>query len=166
MDETLLAGAYEFFLHYYRDHKLDFTYAYDGVLEALAALRDLHDAPGGPPRVMAVLTNKPVRPARDICEAWAWRLLSPHLRGRQLPGQEARPGGPARPDGGGRRAAGRDGDDRRQPGGRVDGAQRRSVVGRLHFGFGRKPCLPPSLTFSSTGREWTAALTPRKSMRI
>ena len=33
--------AYEFFLDYYRAHKLDFTYAYDGVLEALAALRQL-----------------------------------------------------------------------------------------------------------------------------
>jgi phosphoglycolate phosphatase len=68
VDETLLAGAYAFFLQYYREHKLDFTYAYDGVLEALAALRDLHDTHGGPPRTMAVLTNKPVRPARGICE--------------------------------------------------------------------------------------------------
>ena len=32
VDETLLAGAYAFFLQYYREHKLDFTYAYDGVL--------------------------------------------------------------------------------------------------------------------------------------
>jgi phosphoglycolate phosphatase len=68
VDEALLAGAYAFFLQYYREHKLDFTYAYDGVLEALAALRDLHDTHGGPPRTMAVLTNKPVRPARGICE--------------------------------------------------------------------------------------------------
>src|SRR5579863_3555030 len=68
VDEQLLAGAYAFFLQYYREHKLDFTYAYDGVLEALAALRDLHDTHGGPPRIMAVLTNKPVRPARGICE--------------------------------------------------------------------------------------------------
>jgi phosphoglycolate phosphatase len=48
---------------------LDFTYAYEGVLQALAALRVLHDLPGGTARAMAVLTNKPVRPARDICEA-------------------------------------------------------------------------------------------------
>jgi phosphoglycolate phosphatase len=68
VDESVLAEAYAFFLKYYREHKLDFTYAYDGVLETLAALRDLHDAPGGTPRVMAVLTNKPVRPARGICE--------------------------------------------------------------------------------------------------
>jgi phosphoglycolate phosphatase len=60
--------AYQFFLQYYREHKLDFTYAYEGVLEALKALHELHDAPSGPSRVMAVLTNKPVRPARGICE--------------------------------------------------------------------------------------------------
>jgi phosphoglycolate phosphatase len=81
VDETLLAGAYEFFLRYYREHKLDFTYAYEGVLEALAALRDLHDAPGGPPRVMAVLTNKPVRPARGICEGLGMADYFLHIYG-------------------------------------------------------------------------------------
>ena len=49
VDENLLADAYAFFLKYYREHKLDFTYAYDGVLEALAALKELHDAPSGTP---------------------------------------------------------------------------------------------------------------------
>src|SRR5580692_991972 len=68
VDEKLLAGAYRFFLEYYREHKLDFTYAYEGVLDALKALHELHDAPSGPSRTMAVLTNKPVRPARGICE--------------------------------------------------------------------------------------------------
>ncbi len=68
-DEPLLAQAYAFFLDYYREHKLDFTYAYDGVLGALAALRTVHDQPGAAERAMAVLTNKPVRPARAICEA-------------------------------------------------------------------------------------------------
>ncbi|MDR3742047.1 MAG: HAD-IA family hydrolase [Terracidiphilus sp.] len=67
--DELLAKAYAFFIEYYRDHKLDYTYAYDGVLESLAALRAVHDQPGFPPRAMAVLTNKPVRPARDICAA-------------------------------------------------------------------------------------------------
>lgn len=66
VDEAFLAKAYAYFLDYYREHKLDFTYAYNGVLESLAALRKLHD---GPPRTMAVLTNKPVRPAQAICEA-------------------------------------------------------------------------------------------------
>jgi phosphoglycolate phosphatase len=69
VDEALLARAYDFFLVYYREHKLDFTYAYDGVLEALAALKQLHDAADRPGRLMAVLTNKPVNPARAICEA-------------------------------------------------------------------------------------------------
>jgi phosphoglycolate phosphatase len=60
-----LATAYTFFLDHYREHKLDYTYAYDGVLESLAAL---HQFPDGADRPMAVLTNKPVRPARAICE--------------------------------------------------------------------------------------------------
>jgi phosphoglycolate phosphatase len=67
VDPQLQARAYQFFLDYYREHKLDFTYAYEGVLEALAALKTLHDVHGGVPRTMAVLTNKPVRPAQGIC---------------------------------------------------------------------------------------------------
>ena len=68
-DEDFLAQAHRYFLDYYREHKLDYTYAYDGVLEALKALKQLHDLPDGAARAMAVLTNKPVRPARDICTA-------------------------------------------------------------------------------------------------
>jgi phosphoglycolate phosphatase len=68
VSEEQFTRAYQFFLQYYREHKLDFTYAYEGVLDALKALHELHDAPSGPSRVMAVLTNKPVRPARGICE--------------------------------------------------------------------------------------------------
>jgi len=55
--------ALQFFLDYYRVHKLDFTYVYDGVFEALDEIGS--DFPG---LAMAVLTNKPVRPSRDICE--------------------------------------------------------------------------------------------------
>lgn len=68
VNEDLFNKAYAFFLQYYREHKLDFTYAYDGVLEALIALHKLHEHPNGIARIMAVLTNKPVRPARGICE--------------------------------------------------------------------------------------------------
>lgn len=68
VDENLFQNAYAFFLQYYREHKLDFTCAYEGVMEALHALQTLHDQPAGPARAMAVLTNKPVRPARGICE--------------------------------------------------------------------------------------------------
>jgi phosphoglycolate phosphatase len=55
-----IATAYSYFLDHYRAHNLDYTYAYEGVMDALRALRGRH--------TMAVLTNKPVRPARKICE--------------------------------------------------------------------------------------------------
>src|SRR5580693_1661491 len=40
MDSALLDKAVQFFLQYYREHKLDFTYAYEGVLETLKALHE------------------------------------------------------------------------------------------------------------------------------
>ncbi len=61
-DERDVAAALDFFLHFYRVHKLDYTTLYPGVLEALAAIRTQH-----PELPMAVLTNKPVRPSREIC---------------------------------------------------------------------------------------------------
>jgi phosphoglycolate phosphatase len=61
-DQEFVDDALTYFLDYYRIHKLDFTYVYDGVFEALEAIRAAN--PGLP---MAVLTNKPVRPSRDIC---------------------------------------------------------------------------------------------------
>jgi len=73
VDEEFLATAYVFFLDYYREHKLDFTYVYAGVPEALAALAAASH--NGSP-TLAVLTNKPVRPAQAICEALG---LTPHL---------------------------------------------------------------------------------------
>src|ERR1700740_2282155 len=76
IDDSLLVKPHDFFLAYYREHKLDYTYAYDGVLEALEAVRTVHDQPDAPARAMAVLTNKPVRPARAICEALG---LSPYF---------------------------------------------------------------------------------------
>lgn len=81
VDEKLLDEALAFFVSYYREHKLDFTYAYEGVLEALAALRELHDAPGGVARAMAVLTNKPVNPARGICEGLGMSGYFLHIYG-------------------------------------------------------------------------------------
>jgi phosphoglycolate phosphatase len=77
VDEEFLQTAYRFFLNYYRAHKLDFTYAYEGVLEALAALKNLHHQP----RIMAVLTNKPVRPAQDICAALGLAPYFLHIYG-------------------------------------------------------------------------------------
>ena len=81
VDEKQLADAIAYFIAYYREHNLDFTYAYEGVLEALQALRELHDAPGGTPRIMAVLTNKPVRPARGICEGLGMADYFLHIYG-------------------------------------------------------------------------------------
>jgi len=72
-DEAFVDRALTSFLNYYREHKLDYTYVYDGVFEALDALRL---APDGTPRKMAVLTNKPVGPAQAICDALK---LSPHF---------------------------------------------------------------------------------------
>jgi phosphoglycolate phosphatase len=61
-DEEYVNAALEFFLATYRVHKLDFTYVYAGVAEALAAIRE-----AWPGIAMAVLTNKPVNPSREIC---------------------------------------------------------------------------------------------------
>ena len=74
VDEEFLGKAYAYFLDYYRAHKLDYTYAYAGVAEALPLLGLL---PGGGARSMSVLTNKPVNPARAICEALG---LAPYFR--------------------------------------------------------------------------------------
>ncbi len=64
-DEKLVRSGLDYFLSYYREHKLDHTHVYDGVLQALATLQN-HN---GGPRKMAVLTNKPVHPSRAIVEA-------------------------------------------------------------------------------------------------
>jgi len=79
--DELFNTAYAFFLQYYREHKLDFTYAYVGVLDALKALHQLHEAPDGVARIMAVLTNKPVRPARGICEGLGLANYFLHIYG-------------------------------------------------------------------------------------
>ena len=65
-DEKLVRSGLEYFLSYYREHKLDHTRLYDGIMEALAALGNSHHAH---PRKMAVLTNKPVHPSRAIVQA-------------------------------------------------------------------------------------------------
>jgi phosphoglycolate phosphatase len=62
--DALFHRAFELFLNHYRVHKLDNTRCYDGVLDSLYAIR--HRNPHLP---MAVLTNKPVNPSRQICDA-------------------------------------------------------------------------------------------------
>jgi phosphoglycolate phosphatase len=65
-DETLVQHALDYFLAYYREHKLDNTYVYDGMVPALHSMLPTSN---GRPRRMAVLTNKPVNPSRAIVEA-------------------------------------------------------------------------------------------------
>ena len=62
-DPELAPAALEAFLAYYHEHKLDHTRLYPGVREQLELLRARGTAQ------MAVLTNKPVRASREICEA-------------------------------------------------------------------------------------------------
>jgi phosphoglycolate phosphatase len=68
-DEQYFKAALEYFLAYYREHKLDFTYVYEGVIDALRAIRTVPNGVGGRQRHMAVLTNKPVNPSKAIVEA-------------------------------------------------------------------------------------------------
>jgi phosphoglycolate phosphatase len=65
-DENLVHKGLEFFLSYYREHKLDHTTVYEGVKEALATIQ--HSS-NGMRRKLAVLTNKPVIPSRAIVGA-------------------------------------------------------------------------------------------------
>ena len=66
VDETLIRKGLEFFLSYYREHKLDHTTVYPGIADALSTIQR---SSNGTPRKLAVLSNKPVRPSRAIVEA-------------------------------------------------------------------------------------------------
>jgi phosphoglycolate phosphatase len=65
-DDSLVQPALDYFLDFYREHKLDYTHVYPGVLESLESLRN---GPDGQTRQMAVLTNKPIGPSQAICDA-------------------------------------------------------------------------------------------------
>ena len=65
-DEAYVQAALQYFLAYYREHKLDNTYVYKGIKESLDAIRA---SGNGLPVKMAVLSNKPVGPSRAIVEA-------------------------------------------------------------------------------------------------
>jgi len=73
--EGFVKEALEYFLAYYRVHKLDYTHVYDGVKEMLAAVAN------GVPRKMAVLSNKPVIPSRAIVEALGLAPFFIHVYG-------------------------------------------------------------------------------------
>ncbi len=65
-DEALLRAALEYFLGYYRLHKLDHTTVYAGIPEVLARLAN---SSNGVRRQMAVLSNKPANSSRAIVRA-------------------------------------------------------------------------------------------------
>jgi phosphoglycolate phosphatase len=65
-DENFVQDALLYFMAWYREHKLDNTYVYEGIKEALNAIQKSRD---GQPLKMAVLSNKPVGPSRAIVEA-------------------------------------------------------------------------------------------------
>jgi len=58
--------ALEFFLEYYRQHKLDSTHLYPGVRESLERLC-------GAGKRLAILTNKPVAPSQGIVDGLGLR---------------------------------------------------------------------------------------------
>jgi phosphoglycolate phosphatase len=66
VSEAIVRQGLQFFLSYYREHKLDHTTVYDGVKEALSVVQR---SSNGVPRKLAVLSNKPVGPSRAIVEA-------------------------------------------------------------------------------------------------
>ena len=77
-DEDAVQLALEYFLAYYREHKLDHTHVYAGVPEALATLRQGRN---GASRKMAVLSNKPVNPSKAIVEALGLGEYFPRVYG-------------------------------------------------------------------------------------
>ncbi len=70
VDQALVHKGLQFFLSYYREHKLDHTTIYPGITEALAAIQNSGNGTSpATQRKLAVLTNKPVIPSRAIVEA-------------------------------------------------------------------------------------------------
>ena len=68
----VVGAALEYFMQYYREHKLDNTYVYDGVREALASIQSGSNGKSSNAtlgRTLAVLSNKPVHPSRQIVKA-------------------------------------------------------------------------------------------------
>jgi len=77
-DEALVRKGLEYFLSYYREHKLDHTTVYAGVAEALAAIQN---SGNGTPRTLAVLSNKPVKPSQAIVEELGLGQFFAHVYG-------------------------------------------------------------------------------------
>jgi phosphoglycolate phosphatase len=77
VDKAIVREGLQFFLSYYREHKLDHTTVYPGIHESLGAIQNLsrqnsrgdNRAQLNGERRMAVLSNKPVVPSRAIVDA-------------------------------------------------------------------------------------------------
>src|ERR1700738_2197307 len=82
VDEALVRKGLEFFLTYYREHKLDHTKVYAGIEYALAAIQHSSNGASQPvPRKLAVLSNKPLIPSRAIVEALGLAPFFTHIYG-------------------------------------------------------------------------------------
>jgi phosphoglycolate phosphatase len=93
VEEALVRQGLEFFLKYYREHKLDHTTVYAGIVEALAAIQNSASA-NGSPRTLAVLSNKPVVPSRAIVEALGLgKFFSQIYGGNSFPSKKPDPEG-------------------------------------------------------------------------
>jgi len=70
-NEAFVQEALLYFMAYYREHKLDTTYVYDGIKEALERICQSRNGASAPAVTlkMAVLSNKPVGPSQAIVEA-------------------------------------------------------------------------------------------------
>ncbi len=157
-DQGFVREAVEYFLTYYREHKLDNTYAYEGVP---AALKQLTNGEDSSPRKLAVLTNKPVRPARDILAGLgiaecfvqiyggnSFETKKPDPLGANTLLREAGA------------KAGRNGHGRRLRGGYPDSAERRPVECGVSYGFAPESLkrTPPDVLVDSP-QELARALT-------
>jgi len=90
-NETLVRSGLEYFLSYYKEHKLDHTIVYDGIEDALRTIRNGHN---GQSRKMAVLSNKPVNPSRAIVnELGLGKFLSPVYGGNSFATKKPDPEG-------------------------------------------------------------------------
>jgi phosphoglycolate phosphatase len=91
VEEALIKKGLEFFLSYYREHKLDHTTVYAGIPEALGTIQK---SANGTPRTLAVLSNKPVHPSRAIVEALGLgKFFSQIYGGNSFPSKKPDPEG-------------------------------------------------------------------------
>jgi len=86
-DDGFVTSAVEYFMLHYREHKLDNTYAYPGVLDTLRVIRERSHLP------MAVLSNKPAGPSRGICDALLPGFMSQVYGGDSFPTKKPDPQG-------------------------------------------------------------------------